>query len=361
MTATAHRRDLSLDSFRGIDVLLMILVNVQGSYQASYATLRHAEWHGFTLADAVFPVFLLIVGLSAPLALDRDDRRVDWLAIVRRTLLLFLIGVVLGWLIWPTLDPELIRWTGVLQRIAIVYLVCAAVLLVRRGVLLPALLAALLLALHSWLLLRAGSPAGGPPGLEPGMGISGWLDRQFIPGRVLRGSWDPEGVLSTVPAIATGLIGVAVMRWIRRRDGASAKLAVAGVLLLLSGLGLAPVIPINKNLWTASFALVACGAGLIFWAMLRAVWSRIGDSRVMRGTVSLGQAALTLYIVHMLLIAVLVRTLPEGGTIWEASFALIAGIGLPPALASLLYALLAVALCCAVMPVLQRRGWVLKV
>lgn len=354
-------RDQSLDSFRGIDVLLMILVNVQGSSAAAFATLRHADWHGFTLSDAIFPIFLLIVGLSASLALDRNDRPVDWRGIGRRTAFLFLIGVALSWLIRPSLDPELIRWTGVLQRIAIVYLVCAAVIALRRGVALPAVLAALLLALHSWMLLRVGSPAGGPPSVGPGTGIAGWLDQQLIPGRVLRGSWDPEGVLSTVSAIATGLIGVAVMRWIRTRAGQATKLALIGVTLLVTGIALSPVLPINKNLWTASFALLTAGIGLVFWALLKWLWAAIGDVMVVQWTVRLGQLALTLYVVHMLLIALLVRELPSGATIWDASFAILARAGLPSPWSALLYAAIATALCCALMPWLRRRGWVLKV
>ncbi len=361
MSAAKALRDPSLDSFRGTDVLLMILVNVQGNGDTAFPALKHAEWNGLAFADLVFPFFLLIVGLSAPLALDKPGANIRWTPIIRRTLLLFLIGVGLSWLIKPTLDPEMIRWTGVLQRIAIVYMICALIIVLRRGAVLAAALAALFLAVHSWLLLKVGTPSGGPPSMEPGMGVSGWLDQNFIPGRVLRKTWEPEGVLSTLPAIANGLIGVAIMRWIKGEHVSNIRLAVAGAAMLLLGAVLTSILPLNKNLWTASFALVTCGIGIVLWTALRILWPIIGNNRVARWTVSLGQAALTLYVVHTLLIALIVRTLPDGERIWDVSYQALASTGLSPAIASLLYAVIAAAISCAVLPSLKKRGWTLKV
>jgi predicted acyltransferase len=359
--SSAPARDQSLDSFRGIDVLLMILVNVQGNGEAAFPFIKHVDWHGVTLADFVFPVFLLIVGLSAPLALDRPRATFGWGAILRRTALLFMIGVALSYAIKPTLDPEMIRWTGVLQRIAIVYLVCAAVVFVRKGVGFAVALSLTLLVLHSFLLLKVGAPGGGPASLEPGMGLSGWLDQHFIPGRVLRKTWEPEGVLSTLSAIVNALIGIAVMRWMRTKDVSNLRLSGLGALITVAGLVLTPWIPLNKNLWTASFALVTSGAGLVFWATLRALWPVIGANGIARWTVTLGQAALTLYVVHTLLIAVIVRKLPSGEKIWDVTWDALAGTGLNPGVASMLYAIAAAAISCAVLPWLKRRGWILKV
>ncbi len=361
MIKVPTQRDQSLDGFRGADVLLMILVNVQGNDDAAFSMLKHAEWTGLTFADLVFPIFLLIVGLSAPLALDRPGIVISWPAIMRRTFLLFMIGVGLSWLIKPTLDPDMIRWTGVLQRIAIVYFICAIIIVVRRGAGLAIGIAALLLAFHSWMLLKIGAPTGGGPSIEPGMGISGWLDQNFIPGRVLRKTWEPEGILSTLPAVANGLIGVAVTRWIKSHEVTNVRLAVAGGALLIAGLALTSIVPLNKNLWTASFALVTCGIGVTFWALLKMCWVKIGGNIIANWTVSLGQAALTLYVVHTLLIAIIVRKLPSGEKIWEVTYQALASTGLSPPVASLLYAMAAAAISCAVLPWLKRRGWVLKV
>lgn len=359
---TNGQRDLSLDSFRGTDVLLMILVNVQGDGEKAYPMFVHADWNGLTFADLVFPVFLLIVGLSTPLALDRSGVVTGWSAIFRRSALLFAIGIGLSLLIRPTLDPDLIRWTGVLQRIAIVYLVCAAVVLVRRGIGLAVALSIALLVFHSWMLLRVGAPGGGGPSMEPGMGISGWLDQNFIPGRVLRKTWEPEGILSTLPAIANGLIGVAVMRWRQRQNPRLLTVAIVGVGLLAAGIILSPILPINKNLWTVSFTFVTCGIGLLVWTAMRAAWPVIGQNPVARWTVSLGQAALTLYVVHTVLIAGIVRTLPSGEKIWAVSYdALTAMTGLSPAASSVLYAIIAAAISCVILIFLKRRGWILKV
>jgi predicted acyltransferase len=361
MSGAAPQRDLSLDSFRGLDVLLMILVNVQGSDDAAFLFMKHVEWHGVTLADFVFPVFLLIVGLSAPLALERTGVTFSWSGILRRAFLLFMIGVGLSYAIRPTLDPDMIRWTGVLQRIAIVYLVCAVVIFIRKGIGLAVVLSVAMLALHSYLLLRVGSPDGGPASMEPGKGISGWLDQHFIPGRVLRKTWEPEGVLSTMPAVVNALIGIAVMRWQQARGMGNLQLGGLGTLLVIAGLVVTPWLPLNKNLWTAGFTLVTSGCGLIVWALLRAMWPVIGGNVVARWTVSLGQAALTLYVVHTLLIAVIVRKLPSGATLWETTWAALASTGIPPGIGSMLYAVIAAAISCALLPWLKQRGWILKV
>jgi predicted acyltransferase len=351
------QRDQSLDALRGTDVLLMIIVNVQGSEPAAFPLLKHAEWNGLTLADLVFPIFLLIVGLSTPLAFDRPGAVVSWPAILKRAFWLFMIGVGLSWLIHPTLDPDLIRWTGVLQRIAVGYVACAAVVIATRGAGVAAALAVAFLVFHTLMLLYVGSP----PSMAPGMGISGWLDQHFIPGRVLRTTWEPEGILSTVSAIANGLIGVAVMRRVRARGVGAIALGGVGLALIVAGLVISPIVPVNKNLWTASFALVTCGIGVAFWAMLKASWPQIGGNAVVRWTVTLGQAALTLYVVHHILIAIIVRTVPSGDKLWKVMFDALAGTGMDSAIASLLFASIAATISCVVLPWLKQRGWILKV
>ena len=139
------------------------------------------------------------------------------------------------------------------------------------------------------------------------------------------------------------------------------RLALAGTSLLIAGLVLTTILPLNKNLWTASFALVTCGIGIVFWALLKTFWAAIGEYAIAKWTVSLGQAALTLYVVHTLLIAIIVRKLPGGESIWDVTYQALAGTGFSPPVASLLYACIAAAISCAVLPWLKRRGWVLKV
>jgi predicted acyltransferase len=346
------QRDLSLDAFRGLTVILMIIVNIQGNGDAAYAALKHAEWNGLTFADLVFPWFLFIVGLSVPLALDRAQTASRWPAVLRRTAILFALGVILSWLIRPV-DFDHVRWMGVLQRIGIVYLACAAVVLLSRGWVAAAVLAVAILVVHSWLLIV---PVAGLDSLTPGNGLNGWLDRALLPGRLLHKTWDPEGVLSTLPAIASGLLGVAVMR---ARTVRAACLAF-GVVFGLGGWLLGHTIPVNKALWSASFVLVTAGTALLLWMLLKSVWARIGASAPARFMVLLGQTALTLYVIHMLLLALIVRKLPDGMRIWDMLFAKLTATSLSPAFASLLFALIAGALCTAPLGWLKRKGWLIK-
>src|SRR3546814_13842570 len=130
-----------------------------------------------------------------------------WVAVVRRGAMLFAIGVALNWCLRPELDWGQLRWTGVLQRIAIVYLACAAIISIGRGALIPLGLALAVIATHTFVLLAtvAGSNVAS---LAPGPGISGLLDRQFIPGLILLGRWDPEGVLSTMHPLSSAFFGL---------------------------------------------------------------------------------------------------------------------------------------------------------
>jgi predicted acyltransferase len=347
-----NQRDLSLDAFRGLTVILMIIVNLQGNGDAAYSALKHAEWHGLTFADLVFPWFLFIVGLSIPLALDRMASRAPWPAVLRRSLILFGLGMILAWLIRPV-EFDQIRWMGVLQRIGIVYLACAAVVLATRGWKLAAMLAVAILVAHSWLIFQ---PINGINSLAEGNGLNALLDQEFLPGRLLRKTWDPEGVLSTLPAIASGLLGVAMMRAL------STKFACVyfGIACGVGGWMLSLWIPINKALWSASFVFVTTGLGLLAWMTLRHFWVRIAEWKIARLCVLYGQTALTLYVIHMLLLAVIVRKLPDGTRIWDGLYSALASTGLSPALASLNFALIAGALCTAPLAWLKRKGWLIK-
>jgi predicted acyltransferase len=349
-----NQRDLSLDAFRGLTVILMIIVNIQGNGEAAFGALKHAEWHGLTFADLVFPWFLFIVGLSIPLALDRAHSGSPWPQVLKRSLILFALGVILAWLIRPV-EFDQIRWMGVLQRIGFVYLACAAIVLLTRNWWTAALLAITALLLHSWLLFV---PVDGANSLMEGAGLNASLDQDLLPGRLLRKTWDPEGLLSTLPAIASGLLGVAVMRWRASITiAAPMKLLSVGFALAVSGLALSSVIPINKQLWTGSFVLFTAGTGLILWHLL---WPRMTENALARWCILLGQTALTLYVIHMLLLAIIVRKLPDGTRIWDALYSMLSGTNFPPPITSLAFALIAGALCTAPLAWLKRKGWLIK-
>ncbi|MFY7852355.1 MAG: acyltransferase family protein [Brevundimonas sp.] len=349
-------RDVGLDAFRGLTVLLMVLVNLQGDAATAFPWLAHAAWNGLTLADLVFPWFILAVGLSTPLA-ARSGPAATWGPAARRVAVLVALGVALGWLIRPSVDPTEIRWVGVLQRIALVYLVCALVARASRGPWIPAGLAIAGLAVHSLALLLVSAPGESGPSLAMGQGFSAWLDQTLVPGRLHRERWDPEGAWSTLSAIGTGLAGVALARLrAGRGPGLMAPVALG---LIAVGLALTPLLPLNKALWTASYALVAVGTGLALLLALSAVMAAGRARPVTDLLVFAGRTALTVYVVHMLLIALLVRA-PFGQTLWASGFQAIRGLGLADPIASLVFAVLATALTLAPIPWLRRRGWLIR-
>ncbi len=351
------QRLVSLDILRGLTIAGMVIVNDPGSWNYVYPPLRHAPWHGITPTDFVFPFFLYIVGVSIVLAFTkrRQEQATDG-SLLRKTLVrslmifgfgLFLaisspsmgyaavkllIGVLLlygltevqrpvskggtsrqklvlggvmfvavGLLLWfhPTFSLANFRWPGVLQRIAIVFLVCAFLFL-KTGWKTQAIIGGVLLAGY-WLVLAfipvpidavvEGALASGEVlrssgmvpveglqrlsenfiagNLEPGTNLQAWIDRMVLPGRIYEKTWDPEGVLSTLPAIGSGIAGMMAGHLVLRKDESEKKvnnLFVYGFCLLLAGSVWSWVFPFNKNLWSSSFVLYTASLSTLTFA-----------------------------------------------------------------------------------------------
>lgn len=300
MNQDASRRLVSLDLFRGLTIAAMIVVNNLGSGRegAHFAPLVHAEWHGCTLADLVFPFFVFIVGVSAVFSLTKRQAggslRPVYQHIATRTLKIFFLGLaawfLCGWLfqsICPPAETEKSLWSiflsppadsdayfyslanlripGVLQRLALVYLAVALLVLHSRWRTQAAVAGALLLLYWGLMTLTGFS-------LEAGEDLGAWLDRAvFGQAHLYMQDWDPEGLLSTLPAIATGLLGALTGHWLgSARDGRRKLLG----LLLGGGLSLAAgwlwgfSFPLNKNLWTSSYVLYAAGFALLLLAAI---------------------------------------------------------------------------------------------
>ncbi|MET0152770.1 MAG: heparan-alpha-glucosaminide N-acetyltransferase domain-containing protein [Candidatus Binatia bacterium] len=262
-------RLVSLDAFRGLTIAGMILVNNPGSWDHVYEPLMHAEWNGWTLADLVFPFFLFIVGVAVTFSFGdasggRPGRETA-LRILRRTALLLLLGLSLNAL----MDSDglwRLRIPGVLQRIALCYL-AASLLYLWSGPRSQAMLFASLL-IGYWLVLDLVPVAGRRPGWsDPEYNLAAYLDRYLIgESHLHRESWDPEGLLSTAPAVATTLLGVLTGHWLRserRPEDKTAGLVVAGVVMLAAGLAFDRWMPINKNLWTSSYVLFTGGMAMV--------------------------------------------------------------------------------------------------
>ena len=256
-------RLLSLDALRGITVAAMVLVNNPGTWRAIYPPLRHADWHGWTLTDLVFPFFLFIVGAAIPLSLGaRGAGRPALARLLRRSAVIFALGIVLNgfpWFDWATL-----RVPGVLKRIALCYLAAALIYLATgwRG---QAAAAAVLLLGYWALMTLVPVPGYGAGDLGKAGNLAAYVDRALLgPAHLWQQAkvYDPEGLLSTLPAIATTLLGVLAGHWLvsgRAPGAVAAGLAVAGLAATLVGALWGLWFPINKSLWTSSYALFSGG------------------------------------------------------------------------------------------------------
>lgn len=355
-TRPSSRRLGSLDVFRGFTIAAMVLVNNQHGPEA-YTQLRHAEWHGLTFTDLVFPFFLWIAGVATTLStakrIERGDSRVDLFRhAFRRACWIFGIGLALNFLAVPTLLN--LRVPGVLQRIAVCYLIGALIYLTSgvRGRLLW--LAGLLLAYTAMMQ---------PGGFELGDNFALEVDSALLSGHLYRNAdWDPEGVVSTLPAIGTFLLGILLGDLLRRRKPEAEKalwMLGAGLALLAAAWGLSSLQPINKALWTVPYTLLTAGLayllfGLSYWFVdvqdLDGAWSR--PLKIF------GMNALAVYVFHSVL-----ETAANWGGEASAQGALHGAFStaLRPLDATLAYALAHVAASFVFAWALWKRGWFWKV
>jgi len=362
------RRLLSLDVFRGLTVAAMVLVNNPGTWRAVYPPLRHADWHGWTPTDLVFPFFLFIVGVAIPLALGRrldagHPRGRLALRVVRRSAVIFALGLLLHAI--PAFDLSAIRVPGVLQRIAVCYLIAALLFLVSGWRMEAAVAAAAVLGYWAALELVP-VPRFGAGDLGKEGNVAAWLDRTLLGPHLWRAArvYDPEGVLSTLGAIATTLFGVLSGRLIRSglptADTASG-LVVGGVAGIGVGLCWGLWLPINKSLWTGSYAVFTAGVALIVLAACYWLIEIRGSRWWTRPFEVLGANALAVFFLSSLLAKLLIaaraagpdgQSRPLQAVFFDAYFAPLAS----PALASLAWAVANVLLWLAVMWPLHRRN-----
>ncbi len=285
-------RLLSLDVARGITIAFMIMVNNNGG-RGSWGFMNHAQWNGLTATDLVFPTFVFVMGISTVFAIEsRLARGATRGQIVRHTMqraaLLCVLGIIVN--SFPFFELEHMRFYGVLQRIAVCYLAVSLLYLWKPRA--WAMAVALVMALAGyWVLLRwipvpgAGLPGRDVPFMDMGQNLVSWLDRQLFPYHLYRdvpdhNLRDPEGLLSDLPAIGTALIGMLTAFWLRTRRSLSTQatgLAAAAIVSLAFGYSWALWFPLNKNLWTSSYVLVAGGYSLalltlVFWAVELKRW-----------------------------------------------------------------------------------------
>ncbi len=299
------KRRESIDAFRGLTIIGMILVNNPGSWNHVYQPLLHAHWNGCTLADLVFPFFLFIVGVSIVFAYTKYlQKGITKSRLIRkafiRTLILFGIGVLLNFIMS---NFQELRIPGVLQRIAIVYFI-TTVLFLYADKRLNIIILFILLAGYWMLLVWIPPPGQIKALLEPGMNIVNWIDFKIIPGKLYQNTWDPEGLLSTLPAIATCITGL-FAGWIMITTISTGKqlrnLTILGVTGIILGLGWNLVFPINKNLWTSSYVLYTSGFAFLLLALFEVLFQTSRSRNWLMIFLMPGTNAITIYVFHILL------------------------------------------------------------
>ena len=365
----------SLDVFRGITIAAMMTVNMAGVAGYVYPYLAHADWHGCTPTDLVFPFFLFIVGVAMCFSLSKYPEKAYW-RILRRAGILFCLGLILNGF-WNqgvgSFDLSNIRFMGVLQRISLAYLfACLAVLnLPRQG---QWILAAVLLIGYWLTMMYVPVPDYGAGVLTRTGNLGAYIDRLIIsPAHLYAGDGyenlaDPEGIFSTIPAIVSVLAGYFTGEWIRNQavgKRTSLGLVLWGVGCLIIGWGWGLTFPINKKLWTSSYVIFTTGWALLLLAGCYYLIEVRHLKRWSKAFEIMGLNAIALFIASVLLIKILVRTKIGTGEsaittynwIYQNIFASWAG----NVNGSLLFALVTLLFWWVVAFLLYRQRWFIKI
>jgi predicted acyltransferase len=347
----------------------MVLVNNPGTWRAVYPPLLHADWHGWTFTDIVFPFFVFIVGVAVPIALgpraERSGRARTMARVVQRSVVIFALGIILNAL--PAFDWATLRIPGVLQRIAVCYFV-AGILFLLTSWRAQALVAAGLLVGYWVVMTTVPVPGYGAGDLSKAGSLAAYLDRTILGPHLWQAArvYDPEGILSTAPAVATALLGVLTGHWLRREDGSgatAARLALAGIGCVGLGQIWSLWFPVNKSLWTSSYAMLTGGLALIALAACYWLIEAQGYRRWAVPFAALGVNALALFFLSTLMakLLILVRVGTENASLHALLFNRLFAPWASPVNASLAFAVTFVLLWWAIMWLLYRLNIQLRV
>lgn len=345
-TSTLSNRLISLDAMRGFTIAGMIIVNDPGSWSHVYGPLLHADWNGLTPTDYIFPFFLFIVGVSISLAYqkrldDHSDKKELVKKIFIRSLKIYVLGVFL-WL-WPEFNFGHIRWVGVLNRIAFVFFPCALLFLYTDWKTQFKIAVTILIAY--WIIMAyVPVPGIGMPDLS--VAEKNWahyLDSKLLPGVLWQKTWDPEGLLSTLPSIATGILGMLIGRLIMDNKETYEKLTKLffyGFVMLCIGGVWKWFFPLNKNIWTSSYVMVMAGMATLTLAAFIYIVDHKGYSKWTTLGRVFGANSISAYVLAGMLTLVFYSSSLWGFSLSKSFMDGMSTLGMDPKLASLMYAIL---------------------
>ena len=345
MDKPSHRL-LSLDVLRGLTIILMIIVNNPGSWSHVFTPFLHASWNGITPTDYIFPGFIFILGVSVVLSISKQIqngtpkksilKKIAW-----RSLKIYLMGLFL-WL-WPDFNFNSIRWVGVLQRISIVFFVCS-ILYLYTNQQTQLIIGSIILICYCIVMKYLPVPGIGIPDLSvPEKNWAHYIDKLYLPGYLWKKTWDPEGILSTFPAVVTSILGMLSGYLIVKKNEIQEKIIslfiFATILLILGDLS-SYIIPLNKSLWSSSYTLMMGGisclllAFFIYWIDFKSNTKYISFAHVF------GVNAIFAYTLSGLFFTVFYSSKIWGFTFSSFFLEQITSIGLSSKFSSLLYAVL---------------------
>ncbi len=371
-----HERLTSLDAFRGATIAGMMLVNNPGTWSHIYPQLEHAPWSGWTFTDWIFPFFLFIVGVAMTFSFRYRmeagaDKKKLYVQIIRRAVIIFLLGFFLAG--FPYFHLATIRIPGVLQRIAVCYLI-ASLIVMNSGWKAQLYWIIGLLASYWLMVTLIPVPGYGAGVMQPTGSLCWYIDSHVLAGHTWSGApvpgFDPEGIVSTIPAIATTLFGVLTGRWLqseRTKEEKTAWMFVAGNIFLLLGAIFDMWLPINKNMWTSSYSIFMAGWALVCLAIFYWLIDVKGYKKWATPLVIYGMNAITVFflsgVIGRLYTGIIRWQTPDGGTqslqgwLFQTFFLSIAS----PINASLLYAIFFMLFLFLIAWIMWKKKWFLKV
>ena len=364
-------RILSVDIFRGITIAAMILVNNPGTWSQVYPPFLHAEWHGLTPTDLIFPFFLFIVGMSITFAYTKKKEIGinigSYKKIASRTIKLLVLGLILAGftLDFPFFkDFSTLRFPGVLQRIGVVFFIVSILFLnVNWKVLLGVFVSILI---GYWLVMTQIPINGETPLLTKASNFATVIDLKVLTREHMWKAYDPEGLLSTIPAIATTIFGIFLgMILLNKNKSKLEKLKlfiIIGIITLILGYLWAAFFPLNKALWTSSFVLVTGGWACLIYALIYYIADILKLSNWGKPAIVFGSNAITVFFLSGIIARIFgMVKVPNGQSLHAYFYENLSSIITIPKLSSLIYAIFVIAFYYLVALILYKKNIFIKV